>query len=220
MARLLSRVVAVAFVALFCAGAPVHAQSYSWDGIYIGGTIGGDIYRPSARLSPVPAGTCGNSPLPSCSPNGFLSAFSASGQLGYNWQYRSLILGPEVDGGLLNAHGNGNFVNIQSFNTDWLFLTRGRIGWAPEAPVLVYLAGGLAVTDLTVHGNYSSTSGATLGATIGGGVEAALTHSWTVKAEYLYVDFGSTTLPGRITTTFGLTSNIIRAGVNFHFNPP
>ena len=151
MARLLSRVVAVAFVALFCAGAPVHAQSYSWDGFYIGSTLGFAWSAPNTSLSvscPANGYLCTPGvPPPLVNPTwSLLSAFNWSGQFGYNWQYRSVVLGAEVDGGYLNLRGSpqlkgsttatGAFNFAESLNTDWIVLVRGRVGWAVEAPIL------------------------------------------------------------------------------------
>jgi outer membrane immunogenic protein len=134
-----------------------------------------------------------------------------------------------------------------STSSDWLFTSRLRAGWAINS-VLLYATGGLALTDLTVSNSYSDNdfafvpgpSGATgdsktsqlqKGWTIGGGMEAALYRNWTVKVEYLFVDLGSLsttntvtnpTIPGgenHITTSSDLTSQIVRAGLNYRFSP-
>ena len=48
----------------------------------------------------------------------------------------------------------------------------------------------------------------------GGGVEYALSPNWSVKAEYLYVNFNNQTIgPG----TFTVIENIVRGGVNYRF---
>lgn len=62
---------------------------------------------------------------------------------------------------------------------------------------------------------------------LGAGLEWALTNRWTVKAEYLHVDFGTLTVSGVITndggysqgisTTADLTGDIVRLGVNYRF---
>ncbi len=271
MARLLSRVVAVAFVALLGAGAPVHAQSYSWDGIYVGTTIGGAIYEPGNNtLSTTcpPTGYFCNSTGKGSANAGIvnitwpaLSAFTWSGQAGYNWQYRSVVLGPEVDIGYFNLHSTPHasaaypvtgilgippatksspattYTVAESLSTDGLVMLRGRIGWAPEAPTLFYVNFGLAFTELRVGNSFADTNGAsgaasgssTIGWTAGVGAELAVTHAWTIKVEYVYLDFGTTTATGNIThggfsngltSTVDLSTNIFRAGVNFRFNPP
>ena len=66
------------------------------------------------------------------------------------------------------------------------------------------------------------------GYTVGGGIEHALTPNWSVKAEYLYYDLGSTTanvafVPGGggggtgYNTRFENDGHIVRAGLNYKF---
>jgi outer membrane immunogenic protein len=55
-----------------------------------------------------------------------------------------------------------------------------------------------------------------------------LTRTWSVKAEYLYVDFGDVSSTSAVAETTGgastlnhsadLTANIVRAGINYRFN--
>jgi outer membrane immunogenic protein len=66
---------------------------------------------------------------------------------------------------------------------------------------------------------------------VGGGIEAGLSGAWTVKAEYLYVDFGSVSAVGLITTpglvalgsnnpfthSVDLKAHILRLGLNYRF---
>ncbi|HXW25503.1 MAG TPA: outer membrane beta-barrel protein [Xanthobacteraceae bacterium] len=60
------------------------------------------------------------------------------------------------------------------------------------------------------------------GFAVGGGVEKMLTQNWTVKAEYLYLDWGSYTfLSGTgYDTNVRLRDNIVRIGVNYKFGGP
>jgi outer membrane immunogenic protein len=64
------------------------------------------------------------------------------------------------------------------------------------------------------------------GWTAGGGVEAIVATNWSVKVEYLYMDFGTfnTTFTGAgvftpIVLSTRLTDNIVRVGFNYHFPP-
>src|SRR5579872_267985 len=90
-------------------------------------------------------------------------------------------------------------------------------------------------------GNFSSASGAAtkVGWTAGAGAEWAITNSWSIKAEYLYVNLGSfnDTISGsancerffnqqgifspscNIGVSHKYTDNIARVGINYHFNP-
>jgi outer membrane immunogenic protein len=140
----------------------------------------------------------------------------------------------------------GNTFTIGSgLGTSWLLTSRGRLGWA-VSNVLLYATGGLALTDLKVTSSFKDNlapgafvPGASMSAsdtevkagwTIGGGVEWALGGNWTVRGEYLYLDFGSASASGVITNASfpggtnpiavseDLTSHIARAGVNYRFN--
>jgi outer membrane immunogenic protein len=118
---------------------------------------------------------------------------------------------------------------------------RGRVGVVITPDLMVYATGGLAVTRLTVSNSFSdsfppgaienaSESKLKTGWTVGGGLEWALTNNWSVKGEYLYVDFGHVTATGTITsalapggyshgmsTSSDLTANVARIGVNRKF---
>jgi outer membrane immunogenic protein len=91
---------------------------------------------------------------------------------------------------------------------DWFGTVRGRLGVLPVDNVLLYATGGLAYGSLrttTTGSNISpfncdgghiycatgSTSGISVGWTVGGGIEYAFARNWTVKAEYLYLDLGN-----------------------------
>ena len=124
-----------------------------------------------------------------------------------------------------------------SVSTDWLATLRPRIGWAADN-LLFYGTGGLALANekfsqtLTLGAVTDTTTFSTVrvGWTVGGGVEWALNPSWSLKLEYLYVDLGTTGAnAGAFTpvvpalsssSTMRLTSNIVRAGFNYHFAPP
>ncbi|MFZ3360165.1 MAG: outer membrane beta-barrel protein [Xanthobacteraceae bacterium] len=123
-------------------------------------------------------------------------------------------------------------------NTDWLWTFRGRIGWLAQPNLLAYVTGGGAVTRLSTSMNYSDTTGAVANAAaaatktgwvVGGGVEWLLTDHWTVKGEFLYLNFGAVTASasvpsvakataiGTINTKADLTAEIARLGVNYKF---
>jgi outer membrane immunogenic protein len=195
MARLLSRVVAVAFVSVFGAGAEVHAQSYEWTGLYGGVTLGGSVYHlgsttsascPAGGYFCTPASTANASSIAStASGSSSGSAFIGSGAVGFNWQYGDLIFGPEADAGYFNLHGTRQFsakylaavpappvggaksyLFTQEFSTDWLITARGRVGYTVIPAVIVYVTAGLAATDFTVQNAFSDASGASESASV------------------------------------------------------
>jgi outer membrane immunogenic protein len=239
------------------------AYGQNWNGFYVGGNAGGvkgssnaftsTIFSPTGyfALSSVPAiAATGNQLL---SPRGF----TGGGTGGYNFQHGHWVLGFEGDFGVMRAHDRftagptlypccapTNFTITQTGNSDWLFTVRPRIGVA-NAHVLVYGTGGIAIANLdykedfidtfaTAH-EFASTSGTQKGWTGGGGVEFKLGagNHWSLKSEYLFVDFGtglkttSTNLtaftppipfPTNIFThQIDLTAHIFRSGFNYRF---
>jgi outer membrane immunogenic protein len=83
--------------------------------------------------------------------------------------------------------------------------------------VLLFGTAGLAYGSLTVDspGNLSETR-TMPGWAAGLGGEVGLTQHWSAKAEWLYLDLSdrSFSVTG---TTNGLTANLLRLGVNYHF---
>ena len=75
-----------------------------------------------------------------------------------------------------------------------------------------------------------ASSSQTVGWTAGGGIEYAFSNSWSVKAEYLYLDFGDVTASAgggvsglgldsaSVGVTSHLTANIVRVGLNYQFH--
>jgi outer membrane immunogenic protein len=178
------------------------------------------------------------------------------GQIGYNLQRGSLLFGLEAD---LQAGSTGtgkttftNATNTYSASADstldWFGTLRGRLGMVYNDTSLIYFTGGLAFgsasgrvtaglseaapdTD-TFAGSASNSSSKTLtGYVLGGGIEHAFTPSWSMKAEYQYLQLGkaapltssvSDTLPDD-TTTATLNSDhnyhTLRMGLNYHIHP-
>jgi outer membrane immunogenic protein len=112
----------------------------------------------------------------------------------------------------------------------WFGTVRGRLGYAQDG-WLLYVTGGYAYARLTTDASASAGGiSASLsqqdfrsGWTVGGGIEVALTPRWSLKTEYLYMDFGSknttwtaTGLPPLSDST-KLNMNLVRIGVNYRF---
>jgi outer membrane immunogenic protein len=123
---------------------------------------------------------------------------------------------------------------------------RGRVGYAPGS-WLLYATGGLAVgnvkhsaTEVLAAGvscpvapsatcRTGSEDTTKVGWTVGAGVEWMFAHNWSVGAEYLFVDLGSSTitLPPAGGFFFNTSSvrfedreHIARVKVNYHFGGP
>jgi outer membrane immunogenic protein len=128
----------------------------------------------------------------------------------------------------------------ESMSTGWLLTLRGRIGYTVLPDFLLYATGGLALTDFTFSSSYrdNANNGIVFGGTgfgersevkpgwvVGGGGEWLLDSRWSVKAEYLYLDFGSmgVAVPVSNSPAFtqtmvvdtDLSAQVARIGINF-----
>jgi opacity protein-like surface antigen len=144
--------------------------------------------------------------------------FLAGGQIGYNWQApsSSWVFGVEVDASGITSDGTNTCfaVTTRFLSSDChvhpnaTATLTGRIGQAlgAEGRTLVYAKGGLAFVhnniDINVGGNAGFGNGGPIGiapatsasywragATVGGGIERALTPAWSFKVEYDYLRF-------------------------------
>ena len=156
------------------------------------------------------------------------------GTLGHNWQTGPWVFGLEGDYSWSDIKGHSDVcgpltatphpcgTKLDSFGT-----LRGRIGYAVGATGnwLLYATGGLAVGEIHAWDLLTPASGSKFraGWTVGGGIETAIAPNWTVKLEYLYVDFGKANyfdvVPG-VPETIGLNVNVVRAGINYRFGNP
>lgn len=215
---------------------------WSWSGLYGGVNAGYSFGRDTVQEAFIDAGTIQQLPG-RVLPTGAIFG----GQLGYNWQVGRWVWGLEGD---LQWSGQsdtacGGQECIQNFNPEvgatvfrhevrWFSTARGRVGLA-NGDTLLYLTGGAAwagvrettsvqrddaIASLVLHNTVG-------GWAFGGGIEGRLAQDWTVKFEYLHLDFGTRTASGRLTAFVGgagfdvfervnsrVTDNIVRIGVN------
>ncbi len=228
-----------------------------WTGVFTGGYYCSLPSTPATAANAAAVAAAGTGSANS-------STFVGGVQAGYNWQSGSVVYGVETDFGsfsLSNSRQGGGVYVANSFlipppvmagksftvgtslSTDWLFTARGRLGWA-VSDWLVYVTGGLAVTDMKASLSFSDTvasggfSGAAgfgsssstkLGYTVGAGGQYALNQRWSLKAEYLFVDFGSINTSALVahpafvgysnllSTSEDLKAHVVRVGVNYKF---
>jgi opacity protein-like surface antigen len=177
----------------------------------------------------------------------------AGGEGGCNWQAQEFVLGVESDlngFGKTQVTGTASiatpaFTSLTANSTassNWLLTLRPRLGVA-NGHWLIFATAGLALcnfnfsqsvfaSDIAVLGPLGipplSQSGSfnttVTGGVVGGGIEYALSKNWSVKSEYLYVDFASRSmtesnvvLPFTETSRDKLSMSIARAGANYHF---
>jgi outer membrane immunogenic protein len=203
--------------------APPPAAVFSWTGFYVGAHIGGAW--DSDQFHFIPAGTFTSNDA---------SSVFAGGQVGYNYQISSFVLGAEGDASwthLSSANSCPNPFFTCGHSIDWLASLRARVGFTPIDRVLIYVTGGAAFADVhhtasppgvapfVFSGTYSSTQ---VGWALGGGLEYAFTNNWSAKVEYLYYGLGSSTAPpGTLSAANStrVTDNVstVNVGVNYRF---
>lgn len=200
---------------------------YDWTGFYVGVNGGYDWSKQSFGGVSYGGTTIGVSGLPSVS----LDGVTAGGTVGSNLQYGNTVFGLEGDLDWSNSKGTlglrGTDISLND-NDDYSGTVRGRVGYA-FGRLLPYVTGGLywqrskaTISSPTYLGPYGvSVNDTSVGWTLGGGVEYALTNNWSVKAEYLYAranpSFASTTSFGSVALKINGDVNIVRAGVNYKF---
>lgn len=196
--------------------APVKADPLvQWAGFYVGAHAGYAWGTANFNTTVGPPAACGGSPI-NCTaieavenqalrPNGFAGGILA----GYNFQNGKLVYGLEADiTGLTGSAsrtqtalfpvGGCCFTISQKVSADWMATLRPRVGYAFDR-ALVYVTGGLAVAQLKYIEQATDTAGdientniskVKAGYALGAGLEYALTDRWSLRAEYLYTNFG------------------------------
>ena len=183
------------------------------------------------------------------------TGFTGGAQAGYNWQAGHIVYGGEADFGAFDlgdsiaptgvfpfAFLGTTYALTERMSTEWLATLRARLGFTVMPALLLYATGGIAFTDFKFSSSYAdnavdatfpggtgfgSKSRVQTGWTIGGGGEWLLDGCWSVKAEYLYVDFGSmgVAVPTSNTAAFtqtmhvnaDLNASLARVGLNFKY---
>ena len=211
------------------------------------------------------------------SPDLKLNGWTFGGHLGYNWQFSSnWLIGLEADISYFRLRGSSSgtfpfpstlpggalgpptftFNTATSLSTDWLFTFRPRLGVILGDSLLAYATGGLAVTNEKVTQTATAVMGSLnaaidetrVGWVVGGGLEYAVTRNWSIRAEYLHLDFGTASGSGNIIVPAGvlgnalcaagqaavtgpatiggcglsarLTAEVVRAGITYRFGGP
>ncbi len=208
----------------------VAVPVFTWSGLYIGGNAGyafsdkGDVSiagnnGPVGGPSTIANVASGARPrLTRLEPEGF----TGGGQVGYNYQFGSIVVGLEADASYTDLQQTRRVVGTtgasSDFRTDTSYIgtVRGRLGYAFDR-VLVYGTGGFAYGDVQNRATFFATPAAgglgvvqfagnrsrmETGYAVGGGMEYALPTSFnyfgsnavTVKAEALYYDLGKTSV--------------------------
>jgi outer membrane immunogenic protein len=192
---------------------------FNWTGFYAG-INGGFAWGRSSWSDPVVGADSGKFNT---------SGGLVGGQLGYNWQTGSVVLGIETDadwmsikgssagtGGVCLGEGGGQCQTQQS----WVGTTRARLGYA-YGRWMPYLTGGVAYGNIQAVQPTGTTASTNVGWTAGAGVEAGIDRNWSAKFEYLHIDLGTSTFMGSASGTstlaVPLTNDLVRVGINYHW---
>jgi outer membrane immunogenic protein len=209
---------------------PPPVATWTWTGCYAGVAGGGSVSNESVTSAAGPL--AGRTVATITGSSGIVG-----GTVGCNYQfYRYLVVGVEDD---ISWNGlNATAADQAPFRTtfsnsvrgSWLDTLRARAGIATWDNALLYATGGAAFAGIqnsvSGPGGISASMNSTVtGWTVGGGVEYLPMEHWSLKVEYLFVQFPTTgnafnTLPpvGAFTgVNTQLSQNIIRAGVNWHW---
>jgi len=171
-------------------------------------------------VAPTALGTLGA--IGSVSDSFNLSGAIGGAFVGCNYQTGAFVFGAEGDFSFTNKEGQAfNLAvptaftpaglltpgtDVFSLKERWLSTARVRLGFTPWDRTLLYVTGGVAWAKIdsaqwqtglpptTRFGTVSDLQSDTrVGWTVGAGLEYALGYGWTIRSEYLYVDFGSYT---------------------------
>jgi outer membrane immunogenic protein len=215
---------------VYLAPAPVA----TWTGFYAGLNIGGgwssnggnDSYLPYADTTYPIGSTPGGTATPNLFflPGGGTTASNTGGvvgggQIGYNYQFNSFVIGAETDfqGTSITGGHQGNYAGL--YDSPYVNSNTGRVGYLLTPTLLLYGTGGFAYGGVTAF-QRSNTS---TGWTAGGGIEWQFAPHWSAKLEYLYVDLASSGIYGAYTgwelgNNHHPEINVVRLGVNYLFN--
>jgi opacity protein-like surface antigen len=190
--------------------APVAAPAAEpWAGFYVGGFAGGAWSGGSVAATELAPGAGGR---PFFNGIGTQTSYDLDSNgivgltLGYNYQMGTFLAGWEAEGAYLRLTGSAPFsVNPETISStkigNWYSVLAGRLG-VVVGPALIYAKGGAAfvsITDSVIDSCLMAPPCATpsrtvaaagansIGATwaAGGGLEFAVSNTWSVKGEYL-----------------------------------
>jgi high affinity Mn2+ porin len=213
------------------------SSGYNWSGFYAGGHLG-YAWGTSNWTAPGASGSINLAqPIDSFNEAG---SFFAGLQAGYNYMLPNRVLiGAETDASFpsfpnlsgISIGGISTFTSptlgAESYSETvlssgtvrgrigyalghWLFYATGGFAWTYDQLTLTQLASGAAETPFLWR----------LGWAAGAGVEVPIAPHWTARLEYLFTDYGRSSVPffagaQRIDSDFSLQE--LRAGLNYRF---
>lgn len=238
----------------------------SYLGLYTGGNFASQDYSTNAggvtASSYFTTGSDVSAINQAASPNRHASNIIYGFSGGHDYLWQQWIYGIVLDYGAMPINtsqtisgatlpsASDTYTVYTSMSTNWLMTLRGRVGYPMSLfsrPSLIYATGGLAITQVSIHNNYSDNSSLSgtgssqnaenmIGWAGGVGMEMFIFNHTTLNLEYLYVQFPSAnstatisnsaagfgvpahSLSNPLSTNGDMATNLIRLGVNYRFD--
>jgi outer membrane immunogenic protein len=220
-------------------------------GLNAGGAFGSERASFSGNAATAPYFAANEFPTSlTLNPSGFIGGV----QTGYNWLLAPrFLVGIEADFDGSGFKGSATatptptppyvpFTTTIEEHSNWFGTLRPRVGFLALPNLLLYGTGGLAYGQIetsfsaiatgftlaTCPARYScvsaSSSSVRAGWVAGAGLEWMFLPHWSLRAEYLFVDFDPAVTGrgccGSFTANPPFNQNIARAGVSWYFQPP
>ncbi len=169
---------------------------FTWTGCYVGTHVGGGWADETITAPAI---------VPGVSVTGHTAGVLGGGQVGCNLQFApNWVIGIEGEGSSADIKGDTNqtilgITGTASAKTDWIASATARLGYTWDR-WLIYGKGGAAwahnnyTLSIPVFPEHETASDTRTGWTVGGGVEWAFWSNWSIKAEYNYYDFGTSSV--------------------------
>ncbi len=183
---------------------PPPVPVYTWTGCYVGLNIGENYGRSKTEYGDNRLDIRGVTPGLQATSDIKLTGAMGGAQVGCNYQFGAWVFGVEGDYDATNKDGQ-EFQTLRpnwqlQVTETWLATARARLGYTVTDRWLWYVTGGGAWTSMRVNNFVPGGVGAFLtsqekrtisGWTVGVGTEYAVGYGWSIKSEFLYVNFGS-----------------------------
>ncbi|MGA9599125.1 MAG: TonB-dependent siderophore receptor, partial [Methylocystis sp.] len=220
--------------------------SSPWRGFYAGANLGGVFDAKSGHAGTstfwdpsLPFGS-GVNPNVAYLPTGVATGGGGAiggGQVGYNYELGPVVIGAEADIQVTSVSGGGKQtaaayaspfsggaltpaapLNTAQASLPYVGTLRGRAGYLVTPTLLLHTTAGFAYDGVDAWGVANTRTGWA----VGGGAEWMFAPSWSAKLEYLYADISGGGISGgwsgNYDANFHPQINIVRGGVNYHFN--
>ena len=254
MVRYGAALAAASAVLISAVPAVAQDYDQTWTGFYAGASVGGVWGNTSNRLRLERGnGAVVIPPADIASLNALVTddhdnngGFAGAIEAGYNYQMGAFLVGLETDFVFLDVDESTSktfqstlplaaplrYTLEQKVSSDWVWTLRPRLGYV-SGPWMFFGSAGIGVSDVKLRSRYADSAGRTAqmsdSATktgFAGGLGAAYAFSpqWSVKGEWLYMDFGKVSASAPTTNGFAVITgegkvkaNAFRVALDYKF---